>query len=295
MNTLFKKSITTVGFVASFGLLSCQENNLVTPDKPVYASTESAKDIISPGLPKNYQLVKHGQATLTYLADGKLQKVTYGPGTYANIYNRTEYNYGFLSIKATSYDGNKVGQEDTYQIDVNTGRCYESKHVTYSYYSSGTVVNEKNWVYKYTDKGQLKTRANKSNGAERTDYSFNAEGDLAKVTSYGANGAASNEITFAYNQPVSDPILDDRTALNPGWANLPDTYLKIFGKSSKHLVKRITQKKLPGNQIQFDRFHNYTLNADGYVTEEKEFNVANAALVDTKPYDYKISVISVQP
>ncbi|MVM41067.1 hypothetical protein GO730_30790 [Spirosoma sp. HMF3257] len=288
MNTLYKRLIAVVGLAIS--LSACQENSLVTPDKSVDASAEAVNDLIPVGLPKKYTLIKHGQATLTYMGDGRLQKVAYGPGPISYPYNSVSYTYGPQSIKVTSYWGNTVVLIEDYQLDANTGRCSAYKETSFVFYSFGTVTLEQNWAFQYNALGQLKTRVSQNNG-EKTTYTFNADGDLSKASSTGIDGNPSKDITFAYNQPVGDPILTDRNLLSSEWTSLPDPYLRIFGKSSKHLAKLITQKSFYGNQMPSTYYYTYTLNADGYVTEEKVFNVANAVLMSTKSYNYLVTNI----
>lgn len=287
MNILYKRLIAVVGLAVSVS--ACQENSLVTPDKPVVASAEAVNDIIVVGVPKKYTLIKHGQVTLTYMADGKLQKAAYGPGPIAYPYSSVIYTYGAQSIKTTAYSGNTVVLKEDYLLDGN-GRCLESNETTFVFYSFGTVELQQGWVYQYNALGQLKTRTSKNNG-EKTTYTFNADGDMSKASSTGINGNPSKDITLAYDQPAGDPILTDRNLLNSEWTSLPDAYLKIFGKSSKHLLKLVTQKSFYGNQAPSTYYYSYTINPDGYITEEKQFNLFNAALVSTKSYNYLVTNI----
>ncbi len=296
MNSFFQKAIALFSLAVPFGLLSCQNSSLITPERPALNPTPTVQNLdggISAGSPKKYTLTTHGQGTLTYLGDGRLHKVSYKPGTY--LYNYTNYTYGSLQIKTTSYSGYQVGEENTYFTDANTGRCYESNEKSYVFYSFGTVMNEQNWVYTYNATGQLTSRAKKSNILARTAYTYNATGDLSKTTTYGANGIATSEATFTYALSAADPLLTDHHPLNNRYADLPNPYLRIFGKSSKHLVKRITEKSLPGNQVQYDFSFTYTLNADGYVTEQKMLNTNNNALLDTTPYGYLVTNIMFMP
>jgi hypothetical protein len=284
MNTVYKRLVAAAGLIASFSLVSCKETSLVAPDKSAVASAEAVNDLISVGIPKKYTLIKHGQVVLTYMGDGRLQKATYGPDSYVT------YTYGAQSIKTTTYSGSTVVLEETYLLDANTGRCTESKEKTFVFYSFGTVEFEQPWVYQYNALGQLKTRTSKNNG-EKTTYTFNADGDMTKASSTGIDGNPSKDITLAYDQPVGDPILADRNLLNTEWTSLPDPYLRIFGKTSKHLVKLATQKNFYGNQAPSTYYYAYVLNADGYITEEKKFNLFNAALVSAKTYNYLVTTI----
>ena len=291
MNTLVRKSTAVVGLMLSMSIVSCQNNSMLPPE-PV--RTSSAREGIDSGISKKYTLTKHGQATLTYYGDGRLQKVTYGPSRISYPYTSIYYLYGPQWIKATYYGGSTVVHEELYLVDAN-GRCVESKQTEFVFYSFGTETYETSYLYQYNALGQLKSRTNKANSSQHTDYVFNAAGDLTKATSNKPYGQGSIEVTFLYDQPVGDPILLDRYPLNSGLAEFSDPYLKLFGKPSKHLMKMVTLKKMPENQVQFTHYYSYLLNPDGYVTEEKEFDIANAALISTKPYDYLVTNIGVHP
>ncbi|MBC7572480.1 MAG: hypothetical protein H7319_22525 [Spirosoma sp.] len=290
MNTLVRKTTAVVGLMLSISFVSCQDNRLLSPEPVRTASAREAA--INPGVPQKYTLTKHGQATLAYYGDGRLQKVTYGPGP--NQYSYIYYSYGPQWIKATYYAGSTVVHEALYTVDAN-GRCVESKETEYVFYSFGKVEYATSYLYHYNALGQLKSRTNKGQSSEHTDYVFNAAGDLSKATLTKLYGQGSDEVTFIYDQPVGDPILADRYPLNSTLADFPDPYLKLFGKPSKHLVKMATLKKMPENQVQFAYYYSYLLNPDGYVTEAKEFNVANAALISTKPYEYLVTGIGFHP
>jgi hypothetical protein len=293
MSTLVRKITKVVGLMLSISFVSCQDNRMVSPES-VPVQTASAREAINPGVPQKYTLTKHGQANLTYYGDGRLQKVTYGRGPVPNQYSYVYYSYGPQWIKATYYAGSTVVHEELYSVDAN-GRCVESKQTEYVFYSFGTETYTSRYLYQYNALGQVKSRTNKDHASEHTDYLFNAAGDLSKATLTKLYGQGSNEITFTYDQPAGDPILLDRYPLNSALADFPDPYLKIFGKSGKHLMKLVTSRKMPENQVQLTFYYTYLLNLNGYVTEAKEFNVANATLVSTKPYEYLVTDIGVHP
>ncbi|MBD2705572.1 hypothetical protein IC229_33500 [Spirosoma sp. BT702] len=293
MNSSFQKITAVVGLALSFGLVSCKENSLVSPDIPQVTSTEATNNLISPDPFKQYTLTKHGQATLTYQADGRLKQVMHGLGTLANPTEYTEYSYDNLSIKSTRTMGAGKKLEITYLLGPNTGRVYESIEKHYTYYIKGMSLTQLHWLYEYDNKGYLKTRRKKNASTDRSEYTFNAAGDLSKVTVYDIYDVVVQEVTFAYDQPSND-ILTDKLPLYSSWATYPDSYLPIFGKTSKHLVKRITQKEFRGVNPVVDRFFAYTLNADGYVKEEQEFEMGTAALVAVRPYEYKVRTMGIQ-
>jgi len=296
MNTLFQKIAAGIGFSLTVGLISCQEDKLVIPTQPLAETSQAVNDIISPTIPKKYTLIKHGQNTLSYYSDGRLRKVSYGLALRGSTNGYTLYTYNTQSIVASSYYGdNTLIQVQTYLLDANTGRCYESQQVDYVQIAYNlTVTQESNFLYAYDEKGRLKTYSNKKYTYDRTEFAYNTDGDLSKLTHYGkpisnASPLIVAEFTFAYDQPTGDPILTDFSPINVESANLPDPYLKVFGKSSKHLVKLITEKGSLGG-----KYYTYTLNADGYVTARKEYSLFNGAVVDTKAYDYLVTNLTFQ-
>ncbi len=97
MNTIFRRFTAVLGLTATLGLVSCQDKTLLSPDRPQVAT--GLNRLASPG----YTLSKHGQATLTYQSDGRLQQATYAPGPVVYPANTVLYSYGFQSITARSY------------------------------------------------------------------------------------------------------------------------------------------------------------------------------------------------
>ena len=293
MNTALLKITAGLGLALSLGLTSCTETSLVTPDKPLAATSPSPNDIISPNLPQKHTLIKHGQANLTYYADGRLKRVMYGPDVRGSLALRREYTYGTGVINVTGYKGTETISQETYWLNANTGRCYESKVLSYN--QSAPLYNVEQ-VYTYTDKGQLKTVTDK-NYAIHSEFIYSVDGDLIKetnYTNYADPSVVSGESTYAYDQPTGDPILPDFYPLNPAKVFLPDDYLPIFGKLSKHLIKLITYKKLPTQKVLVKRYYSYKLNADGYVNERQEFDLLTNYLVETKAYEYLVTDIGLQ-
>ncbi len=293
MITFIKKITTVVALCASLGAISCQENSVVNPDKPMAVASETTNDVISPTLPKKHTLIKHGQANLTYFADGRLKRVMYGPDVRGSQAYRRDYTYSSGLINVNISSGNDVLGQETYWIDANTGRCYESNVQVYLY-SNSTKADVTERMYTYTDKGQLKTCTNKHSPGERIEYTYYVNGDLNKATRYGAPQfgypvKVLEETTFAYDQPTGDPILADLYPLNSLSTGLPDEYLRIFGKPGKHLVKLTTRKFSLGGT-----YYTYSLNAEGYVTTRKTYDLSGGGLTETKAYDYLVTDIGFQ-
>lgn len=277
-------------------LVSCQPDNAIAPAESQTADARNLREGISPNMSQRHQLIKDGTHTLSYLDDGKLRKVAYG-GTSVRgslgIY--TLYTYSAQAIVAKTYDESKLRLEIKYLLDPVTGRCSESQHTEYIPYGpNGTVVNHSDYVYQYNLNGQLSNYFNKKYTYEETVFGYNANGDLSKIIRYDKSGGnpgsvVISESTLYYDQPTGDPVLTDLYPLNSEAANLPDPYLRIFGKPSKNLVKLMTEKFSLGGRV-----YTYTLNADGYVTARNTYDVAGGALLESKAYEYLVTNLGFQ-
>ena len=231
MNTLFRQFTAILGLTATLGLVSCQDKTLLSPDRPPVAT--GLDRLASPG----YTLSKHGQATLTYQSDGRLQQATYAPGPVVYPANTVLYSYSFQSITARSYRGSVLVGIITFLTD-NTGRCIESRHAWYG--NSRTPV-ETAWTYAYNTLGQLVSRADK-NSRVKINYTFDAAGDLSRAIIFDLTGMATKAINFTYSlhnppgfnnpladRPIDTPLLNDLSPLNADFSNLfygipPDPY-----------------------------------------------------------------------
>ncbi|MEO6286483.1 MAG: hypothetical protein ABIN80_26475 [Dyadobacter sp.] len=284
------KNILKFALILSMGIASCNEqDNAVKPSQKDEVINAKMRENLSPDAPKKYQLSKYGNVKLAYYPDGKLQKVTYAPSTRSSPAIFATYKYNANYIISTFYYNNKVAQETTYLLD-NSGRCYDSKQLDYIPMGPNTFqVKESNFHYTYNAKGQLDTRTNKKVATEKTVFIWNADGDLTKLTGYNfrdgqAYESFKSESTLYYDQPTGDPVLANLAPINCEAANLPDPFLMVFGKSSKHLVKLVTENTVLGGN-----YYVYTLNPDGYVTKRDWYNVNGAALIETTTYDYLVT------
>ncbi|TLV02208.1 hypothetical protein [Dyadobacter luticola] len=272
---------------------SCQQGNLVNPDDSSLPSSHNMREAAMPTTPKFYQLVKHGGSTLTYSPDGLLEKVTFENESRSNFPTYKVYTYNANSIVSKKYSNNKLEEVITYLLDPNTGNCYESQHKAYSV--SGqiqTKAKESTYAYFYNIKGQLMMRENKHNPKDYTLLNYDTVWNLINVTTYGdaGNGAAKvvAESNLSYNQPTGDPLLLNLLPINCEVANLPDAYLRIFGKPTKYLVKMITEKGALGG-----RYFSYSMNADGYPTARQMYNLSGGDLTQTVNYDYLVTNIGL--
>lgn len=290
MKTLFQQITAVIGLTVSLGLASCEKDGLLSPNPAGSARSGATNDVTlpSPNIPQVYKLTKYGDATLTYNADGRLRKVTQAL-TRGGQECHTDYTYAAGSVRAVTYKGQLVVRDETFTLDPS-GRCTESVEEGNTLYNGAYFHYTTYWKFTYNAQGQLWSRQNKNSCVGGISYAYNADGDLilATVATSPSDGTA---ITFAYDQPVGDPILNDKYPLNVVGVNEQDTYLRIFGKPTKHLVKLKTEKSLLNNQVISNKFYAYTLNPDGYVTKKDEYNLFGAALTETKLYDYQVSDI----
>jgi len=274
----------------SLSLASCEQENFVTPAKTDDATSASLRESFTASMPKHYQLIQDGESKISYFEDGRLKKVTYGPGT-RGVYNTYAlYAYKTNAIIKTSYTNNVKAQVVTFLLDADTGLCYDSQQVDYIPYGTNQILEQEiGFTYKYNGKGQLDLRKNKKNNNLKTTFEYNGEGDITKITNYSPAhfntvGGVESIYTLYYDQPTGDPILRNTLPLNLGVANFPDQYLMIFGKPNKHLVKFISEQFSQKSKI-----INYTPNADGYITTRQTYDIFSGSMIENKAYDYLIT------
>ncbi|WP_020602271.1 DUF4595 domain-containing protein [Spirosoma spitsbergense] len=277
MNTLLQKTITGLGLALSLGLTSCEKDNSLNPNPVGSARSGAGDEVISPNFPQVHKLTKHGNATLSYNDNGQLLNVM--TPVRGSLAIQTDYTYGPGTIRAFTHQGKTILRDETFTLDAS-GRCTESAEAI-------TVVNNnvplhylRQWVFAYNEKGQLWHYQNKNSCVGGFGYSYNADGDMISATE--TTGISSSfETTFNYSPASGDPIMSDKYPLNVIGVNEHDAYLRIFGKPGKHLVTLVTrQASLDGD------YYAYQLDADGYVTQRKQYKLIGAALVDTKSYEY---------
>ncbi|GAB4029401.1 hypothetical protein [Spirosoma jeollabukense] len=282
MNTLFQKITPGLVLALSLSLTSCEKDSLLTPEPVGSARSGAVNDVIEAGIPQVHKLAHYGDATLTYADNGRLLQVT--TPIRGGLSIQTDYTYSPGKIRAFSHQGKIVLRDETFTLN-GSGRCTESAEEI-------TVINNntpshyvREWKFTYNAKGQLSSCQNKNSCVGGFLYDYNADGDMSRATE--STGVSSSiETTFSYSQPGSGPMLSDNYPLNVIGVNEHDAYLRIFGKPSKHLVTLATrQGSLDGD------YYAYLLDADGYVTQRKQYQLIGAALVDTKSYAYVLTNI----
>jgi hypothetical protein len=276
--THFFKS--TLFLALAIGSVACQNENAVAPMPSDAASVSAARlgsEIGSPNFPQVHKLTKHGQATLSYDNDGRLMNVT--TPARGGLAIQTDYTYSPGKIRAFTHQGKVKLRDETFMLDAS-GRCKESAEVITVVNNNVPLTYLREWKYDYNQKGQLWHFQNKNSCVGGYGYMYNADGD---VTSAGEITGIGNSIdtNIGYTPAGGDPIMNDKYPLNVIGVNEHDAYLRIFGKPGKHLVTLVTkQGSLDGD------YYNYTLDADGYVTQRKQYKLIGSSLVDTKSYAY---------
>lgn len=264
---------------------SCQKESLTEPQVPVGTHSDDAR---AKFVGKIYTLTKHGNAALSYDAAKRLKKVTYATGALSHV----DYSYGIGFVKSVAYlrESGKASQESKYLLNA-AGRCYEMQRI-YHWYSGEWVSSELHrQAYEYDAQGRLVKSGDKDNPNQHIDCAYDADGNLVKATVFAPNtGLASKELAFGYHEHAGAPLVSDRYPLNPLWAGYPDEYLRVFGKTSKHLVWRMTRKYVPGGAVDLNRKYAYFFNADGYVTQQKWSDVGDPKGYMV-PFEYGVEVV----
>lgn len=264
MNTLRQLITAGLGLALSVSLISCEKDSTFTPTPLTGArlGTEDEEIYPSTNLPKTHRLTNYGNSTLSYSADGHLQKVTTAVSRGGVVYH-TDYIYAPGSIRAASYQGAILVRDETFTLNTTGSRCTESV--------VKTSTGEAHWVYSYNAKGQLSSCQNKNSPIGGATYAYDKDGDLVKAT-VAVTLTESMDITFSYTVPTLDDSRHDVTY--PLNLNVPmlaehDTFLPIFGRSSKPLVKWVyySPSGLPVVTKPSDQFYAYMLSGDGYVSD----------------------------
>ncbi|RRB04881.1 DUF4595 domain-containing protein [Larkinella rosea] len=278
--------------IALLSLSSC-ENHQLAPSAPLPSSEVRASetagfstDDIIVTVAKKHTLVKHGTATLAYDAAGKLVKVTDGNRT--TTYTHSAGKIGVLTLVS----GVKT-EEGNYYLDAN-GRCTHSDVAGFTV-EYGIPVKTLNWFkYDYDAKGRLAKRYHDIYPNMRVEFAYNADGDLTEVKEFDNPNNVIQKNTYEY-QYAGSSILTDNNRLNATEVVKLDPYLRIFGKTSKHLVRRLKINRPVYNGINNDYRFGYTMNADGYPTVAQKYNVSNGALLQTSIFEYVVSDLTMMP
>jgi hypothetical protein len=279
-----KKFLATVMMISSVTIFmtSCKKDVLPAPGTnneavaPVTDMVQNAPSLQAPR-PVTPILTKYGNDSLTYLNDGRLAKVQHGPNSY------TQYSYGYTSTTAKNYSGGKLQDEITYEINIQTGRVFESKSTSYINNNGFTIVNSKTYKYEYDADGYLVKMYNKNAPFERADFYW-ATGDLHWIKFYNSYNTLTSRVQYAME--INDANLDKvkvraiRTGL--------DRYLKIFGSLPKHLnYAEELYNGTPNSTALVSDWFTYSFNADGYPTSYTQHEHISDVVLGTFSIKYK--------
>lgn len=142
------------------------------------------------------------KTTLSYNADGKVEKISEYDFTSTWVLNRDEtYTYGsgkLIQLLSTGY-GSTPNYEDKNVYSYNGD---ELKEVIYSYrQTGGTWTESSKSVYTYTSGKVSKITDNYKNGTAwtesgRSEYSYDIDGNLTKELNYSGTNIYSTEYTY---------------------------------------------------------------------------------------------------
>lgn len=287
MNTLIQKITVGLGLALSLSLISCEKNSLLTPNPSGSARSGAADDPVLPSPPVsqlNHKLIRYGDATLAYDDNGRLLSVTPIPvrASQSGQNIQIDYTYSPGKIRAVSSAGRLIIRDETFLIDAN-GRCYES-------IQKGKPTDT-HWIFKYNAKGQLDIAYDKNSCARTTSYTYNTDGDLI-VAKISDSPSTYKSITFVYTEPTNTTLVHDRYPINLYVPRMyvHDTYLRIFGTPSNHLVKQVSYE--PSGDINFpapsSQFYTYALDLDGYVKGRTMSNTLGGSSIESTVYDYLV-------
>ncbi|HEX2533361.1 MAG TPA: hypothetical protein VHK69_06480 [Chitinophagaceae bacterium] len=245
---------TSLVLTLTLGFVSCTKETLHVEETPkaVPAALPGEASIVqSPA--KTYRLLRHGGDSLAYYNDGRLASSGH------KKYRFVTYNYGFNTIIAKSYYyGNaKPSQEDTYSLEVSSGRAYQV--VQKRFFSDGTA-DVRTYKFQYDALGRLVKRYNASKPVDRIDYEYDAAGDLVSTWHYGEQGQYGHRMIYFYRFGTEAKI-QNRVKLNHSQAGV-ELYLDIFGTGWKNAPK--FYRTLANGKIFKDVNCTYKLNADGF-------------------------------
>lgn len=285
-----KNSLKTIAIslALSLSLSSCEKDNLLTPESSRSARLGAVDDFTlpSPNIPQVRRLIKYGNSTLSYSGNGQLQKVT--TAVPRGLTPHTDYTYAPGSIRAASYEGNMLVRDETFTLDAS-GRCTESV--------IKGIPNDTHWIYTYNAKGQLWGCHKPNTCVGGTSYTYNTYGDLIQAT-VSTSVLDAMVVTFAYVLPMDANYYYETYALNVNAPVLPehDTFLPIFGKTGKHLVKGISYAPSGSKVITTpsNRFYEYVIKSDGFVTQRNTAYTFGGTPFEKMEYTYELADIKVK-
>ncbi|MES2730565.1 MAG: hypothetical protein V4714_02410 [Bacteroidota bacterium] len=286
--SLFRKRAPFVLIItALLGLVSCQEKENILPATDM-STTAGARVQSTDALtiPMVHTLTNRGDVVLSYGADGKLNKVE---------------DYNFVQFISYPFDNALVTYKSVYANDSLKGKFMLSVYLNAEKRVTKTelvttfpkTLRTHTELFEYYPSGQLSKHYDKNSPSTRAVYGYNADGDLSLVTYYNGAGTVIKKVNLYYIGFGNDPLLNDKYALNPEF-DIFDIDLRIYGKFSKNLARRITIKVYDitnpnALKLQSDYYYSYLLDANGYATQRDCYNLNGANLVNSVKYLYSLS------
>ncbi|WP_221622062.1 hypothetical protein [Larkinella knui] len=297
LKALVATSKTALYLAASLSVFSCQETSPVHPDgaqSPTSTVARNQARLASPAALKKYRLIQWGEQTLTYYPDGRIKRSLFGPDVAGNDHYRQSYSYsagilspsGTVEVRYSRSVPDSRNMRETYWYN-DTGHCYKYKQVVDEGVNG---VHTYTSILAYNSKGQM---TDCLFGSGRAHYDYNADGDLVKVTFLNAQLVPTETHTLSYTPSNGGPPVNDLYPLHSEWMEPFEHYLPYFGQPSKHLVQSVVIKRLYGQVADTNVFYSYVRNADGYVTQRKTYHKLGGAPIETKQYEYEITLINI--
>jgi hypothetical protein len=271
MKTNRKRLVAIVLCAISF--TACKKEQM-TPMEPMDKISNGNASLMNPA--PVYTLQRRGHDSLMYYNDGRLSKVI-------GQFGYTVYNYvGFNTIVAKTYENGLLGNQDTYYVDVASGRCYEHEAIGYTNAPSGAIVTTNVYKFEYDAQERLSKRYKKDEPNDREMYTYDADGNLKEIKSYNKANVLVTTNLYSYSASVPK----NKLKLNVEYQGL-DLYLKIFGKVSKDMPQHQSTRLASSNELIYSEWLTYTMNNDGYPTNFTRFDFIHNKMNGSVDFRYK--------
>ena len=262
--------------VCAFSFTACKKDQLPVQEETMAASANVNEALIQPA--PEYTLTRRGTDSLVYFDDGRLGKVIHKFGY-------TQYNYGGFNntIVAKRYANGLLEHQDTYHLDIATGRTYEQESKGYTNSPNGAIVTTNVYKFEYDGQGRLTKKYNKAKPNERLQFFYNADGNLHEIKKYNSANEFWLKNVYGYDQ--SAPA--NKLKLNPEKQGF-DMFLPIFGTFTKKMPTVQAGINPLGSLFTMSESLIYTVNNDGHVTNFDRYdNMKNKIKTESVVFRYK--------
>lgn len=282
------KSITAATLaLICVGLTSCSDDNdEPNPDVNVTTGNANPATVFTQGVPTAV-----GDLVITKNADGLVTKIVDDEDVYTFDYTGAKAN---TSAKAKS----RAARPTDYDMTMNVAwggdedgvdffiKLNAQGYIEYAYEEcesewDGLQVDE--WWFKYNTAGQLIEMKRTEGDNEVTTITYNADGDITKVSVSDDEDGNKMETTVSYTDATHKNAIvnksgimlyDDSSRIDMD-EMAPAYYAGLLGKGTKHLPLSAVEKDLrPGNEEYVD---NYSF--------EWEFNASEMPIKFTCSYN----------